>query len=120
MTYVREKAVALQYEDVESLPRILASGAGEIARQIVKIAQRHGVPVHQESTLTDLLSQLQVGSVISPESFRLLAEIVCFLYYTDCEWRRQHEDLAPIIETPFNDAKELETRSELEEGVDKR
>lgn len=119
MTYIREKAVALQYEDVEALPRILASGAGEIARQIVSIAQRHGVPVHQDSSLTDLLSQLQVGSVISPESFRLLAEIVCFLYYTDCEWRREHASLAPIIEIPFTVAEETVSEPVLKEGIDK-
>lgn len=95
---MRERAVALHYQDVEELPRILATGAGEIARQIIRIAQQHGIPVQRDDELTELLSKLDPGGVISPESYRLVAEVICFLYYTDREWQKAHRQLAPAIE----------------------
>lgn len=93
----REHAVALQYRERDDLPRIIATGAGEIARQILAIAQEHDIPIEHDSTLTDLLSKLSVGSTISPESFRLVAEIMCFLYHTDVEFKKRHAHMKPII-----------------------
>lgn len=98
MKHTRERAVAIQYEDVNSLPRILATGAGEIARQIIRIARQNGIPVQQDSDLSEMLAKLNLGSVISEESYRLVAEILCFLYLNDTKWREEHQELAPIIE----------------------
>lgn len=76
----------------------MASGVGEIARQIVRIAREHSIPLHTDSALADLLSKLEVGALISPETYRLVAEVICFLYYSDELWRAQHLELAPLIE----------------------
>ncbi len=96
----REQAVALQYQGFDDLPRVVASGAGEIARQIVAIAQEHHIPIERDSTLTDLLGKLSVGSTVSPESFRLVAELMCFLYHTDLEFKKTHSSLKPVLEPP--------------------
>ena len=88
---MREKAVALQYQDTSHLPKVVASGAGEIARQILQIAEEYGVPVHKDDVLTEMLSRLNVGSVISPESYRLVAEVICFLYNVDREFATRNE-----------------------------
>lgn len=87
------RAVALQYKDSESLPKVLATGIGELARQILKIAEDLKIPVQHDQALTEMLSSLPPGSVITPESYRLVAEIICFLYQTDKEWREKHSTL---------------------------
>lgn len=94
----RDRAIALQYQDVDQIPRVLASGAGELARQIVRLAEQHGVALHQNSALAELLSKLPAGAVISPDTYRLVAEIICFLYYTDQEWRAAHDKLSPLLD----------------------
>ena len=90
---MREKAVALQYQDTSHLPKVVASGAGEIARQILQIAEEYGVPVHKDDVLTEMLSRLNVGSVISPESYRLVSEVICFLYHVDREFLAKNEEV---------------------------
>lgn len=93
----RDRAVALQYQDSSDLPKVIATGAGEIAREILRIAHEHRIPIEQDSTLSDMLSNLNVGASISPESFRLVAEIVCYLYSVDERFRQAHQSLKPLL-----------------------
>lgn len=93
----REHAVALQYLEKDDLPKVIATGAGEIAREILQIAREHQIPIEQDSTLTDLLSKVNVGASISPESFRLVAEIICFLYHSDLEFKKKHPQLESVL-----------------------
>lgn len=94
----RQKAVALEYKETDRAPKILATGAGEIAKRILDLAREHNIPVTEDSTLTEMLSQLQVGSSISPESYRLVAEIISFLYHSDKKWRELRPQLQEIME----------------------
>ncbi len=92
------RAIALQYSDIDALPRVLANAAGEAAQQIIKLADEYGVPIERDEELTQMLSNIPVGSVISPESYRLVATIISFLYHTDQEWREGHQMLAPVLD----------------------
>jgi flagellar biosynthesis protein len=94
---LRERAVALQYHESDELPKVIATGAGEIAREIMQIAREHNIPIQEDETLTDLLSQLSVGSPISPESFRIVAELICFLYQTDKDFKVKHPELKGVV-----------------------
>ena len=86
----REKAVALRYNDQETLPRVVASGVGEVARKIIEIAEANDIPLHDDPQLAELLAQLKPGSTIQPESFKLVAEVIAFLFHTDREWAKTH------------------------------
>ena len=79
----RERAVAVQYGEGEKLPTVLAQGVGEIARKIVRLAEEHGVPVHEDKPLAELLSKLNVGEVLPDDTYKLLAEVICFLHTID-------------------------------------
>lgn len=104
----REHAIALQYTELDALPKIIASGAGEIARQILALAEEHGIPIQHDSTLTDMLSSLSVGSSISPDSYRIVAELISFLYHSDQRFRDRHQELKPkMIEEPFDELNDL-------------
>jgi len=93
----RERAVALQYSEHDAVPRIVSSGAGEVARAIVALAQSSGVPVREDPRLVELLAQIPVGASISPESYRLVAELISFLYFADHGFREKHPELGPIV-----------------------
>lgn len=85
----RNKAVALEYEGVNELPKVVASGVGEVARQIIQLAEAHDIPIHHNTELTDLLSKIPAGTDITPETFRLVAEVLCFLNFADGEWAKR-------------------------------
>ncbi len=85
----RKRAIALQYGDSDLSPRVVATGAGEIARRILEIAESNQVPIRRDDSLTEVLCRLDVGFEIPPETFRAVAEILAFLYRTDEHWRRK-------------------------------
>jgi len=93
----RERAVALEYSQTEGIPRIVSSGVGEAARVILEVARLAGVPVRKDEVLTDMLSSLGVGQPISPEAYRLVAEILVFLYQSDRQWAAEHPEIGTFV-----------------------
>jgi len=100
-----QRAVALHYKDTLELPSVVASGVGEIAKKIIALAEASGIPIREDAELSQLLSQIPAGQVIQPESFRLVAEIVSFLYLSDQEWRAKHSGLSPLLQQFVETAK---------------
>jgi len=83
----RQKAVALRYEPDERMaPHIVATGEGEIAKQILEIADLHDVPVYEQPEVVEALVKLEVGTEIPPEFYRAVAEILTFVYSIDRKW----------------------------------
>ncbi len=87
----RQRAVALHYSTNERAPKVLASGAGEIARRIIELAQESDIPVQKDDSLVNILAKLDIGWEIPPETYRAVAEILAFLYRTDEAWRQKKE-----------------------------
>jgi flagellar biosynthesis protein len=77
----RPRAAALQYDaQRDRAPRLVARGDGLVAERILAIAREHGIPVHEDRALVDLLSRLDIGPEIPPELYRVVAEIIAFVY----------------------------------------
>ncbi|HEY3381515.1 MAG TPA: EscU/YscU/HrcU family type III secretion system export apparatus switch protein [Vicinamibacterales bacterium] len=77
----RNRAAALRYERGEDLaPRVVAKGQGLIADTILAIAAEHGIPVHKDPALVDVLSRLDVDQYIPPELYLVVAEVLAFIY----------------------------------------
>jgi flagellar biosynthesis protein len=78
------KAAALSYRsERDAAPRVTASGRGKIADKILETARAAGVPVHEDSGLAEVLSQLDPGEEIPAATYRAVAEILAFLYRLD-------------------------------------
>ena len=76
-----KKAVALRYDkELDAAPRLVAKGVGEIAEKIIALAREHGIPVHENSDLVELMSKLKLNAEIPPESYLVVAEILAFVY----------------------------------------
>lgn len=89
--FKRKHAVALKYGEEDRAPKIVASGAGEIAKKILEIARENKIPIREDDSLADILTNLDVGFEIPPETYRAVAQILAFLFRTDEAWRKKKE-----------------------------
>ncbi len=77
---LKEKtAVALAYTPGERAPKILATGKGQVAEKILEIAEESDVPQYEDSELAETLSKLEIGDMIPPELYEVVAEILVFV-----------------------------------------
>ncbi|QGX41390.1 EscU/YscU/HrcU family type III secretion system export apparatus switch protein [Permianibacter aggregans] len=74
------KAAALHY-DRENAPKLVAKGQGELAEQIIAIAEAHGVHLHEDAALTNTLMQMRLNQEIPRELYLAIARIIAFAYY---------------------------------------
>lgn len=74
-----KQAIALSYDPDEEAPRVTASGRGELAERIISRAKEADIPVHQDNKLADTLSRLDIGDMIPPELYEVVAEIIVFV-----------------------------------------
>ena len=74
-----KQAVALEYNQEEDAPKVIASGRGALAERIIERAQESDVPIHRDDKLADTLSRLQIGEMIPPELYEVVAEILVFV-----------------------------------------
>lgn len=76
-----QKAVALIYEKEKDIaPRIVAKGYGEIAKKIIELAKKYNLPIWEDKNLVELLVKLDVGEYIPPKLYKVIAEILSFVY----------------------------------------
>jgi flagellar biosynthesis protein len=74
-------AVALEYDVKEDpAPKISAKGRGFLAQQIIEIARKHGVTIHRDADLAEILSVLDLESYIPLETYVAVAEIISYIY----------------------------------------
>ncbi|MGI4847378.1 MAG: EscU/YscU/HrcU family type III secretion system export apparatus switch protein [Janthinobacterium lividum] len=76
-------AVALAYHMGETAPRVVASGNGLIAEQIIARAREHGVFVHESKELVSLLMQVDLDREIPPALYRAVAELLAWLHHIE-------------------------------------
>jgi flagellar biosynthesis protein len=75
-----KNAVALAYEAGSIAPKVVASGKGVIAEQIIQLAKEHGVYVHESKELVALLMDIDLDREIPANLYRVIAELLAWLY----------------------------------------
>lgn len=78
-----QHAVALAYQTGEFAPKVVAKGRGLIAEEIITRAKEHGVFVHESKELVALLMQVDLDRHIPPALYRVVAELLAWLYHVD-------------------------------------
>jgi flagellar biosynthesis protein len=78
-----QNAVALAYQTGDLAPKVVAKGRGLIAEQIIARAREHGVFVHESKELVALLMQVDLDRNIPPALYRVVAELLAWLYHID-------------------------------------
>lgn len=73
------KAVGLLY-DGQGAPRIIASGRGRTASQIISLAREHDVPLQENPDLASALIDLPLGEEVPEALYIAVAEVLSFAY----------------------------------------
>lgn len=74
-------AAALEYDPTsDQAPRLVASGKGKIAEQIIALAKEHNIPVYDDPLLTAALADVNLGDEIPPELYLVVAEVLAYIY----------------------------------------
>ncbi len=74
-------AAALHYDDKKAgAPRVTAKGRGVVAERIMEIARQHGIPLRSDPSLAEMLCKLDVEQEIPEHLYRIVAEILAFVY----------------------------------------
>jgi flagellar biosynthesis protein len=74
-------AVALAYRpESDAAPKVLASGRGGIAEQILEVARARDIHVREDADLVQLLQLIEVGDEIPVAAFAAVAEILIYIY----------------------------------------
>jgi flagellar biosynthesis protein len=61
-------------------PRVVATGRGAVAEQILEIAFAKGVPVREDPDLVELLAAVELDSEIPVDAIAAVAEILSYIY----------------------------------------
>ena len=77
----KKVASALGYSSDDPAPRLLASGRGKTAEQIVAVAREAGVAVVEDPALAILLDvEVKVGDIIPAWCWEATAKILAFVF----------------------------------------
>ena len=78
-----KKAAALRYDTSrEKAPRVVAKGEGEVANNIIKIAELHNLPIKKDADLIELLSKVEIDKEVPEALYKAMAEVFSFIYKT--------------------------------------
>ena len=74
-----KQAIALEYDPEDAAPKIVATGKGALAERIIERAKEADIPIHQDDKLAKTLAKLEIGDMIPPELYEVVAEILVFV-----------------------------------------
>jgi len=74
-------AIAVKYDkEKDGAPRIAAKGKGNIAEKIIELAKKNDIPLYEDPDLIEVLSKLDLGQEIPAELYKLIAEVLVYVY----------------------------------------
>jgi flagellar biosynthesis protein len=76
------------------LPKIIATGRGKWAEQILELAFANGIKVREDAALAEILASVEQDSPIPTEAIMAVAEILAYVYEAEGQGR-------PDPSTPF-------------------
>lgn len=80
----KKQAVALTYDEkVSDAPKVVAKGKGDVAENIIELAKQFNVPIQEDPSLVQVLSQLEINEKIPEELYQAVAEVFAFVYRLD-------------------------------------
>jgi flagellar biosynthesis protein len=78
-----QKAVALKYDrSADRAPRVTAKGKGDVAKNIIKVAELHKLPIKKDEDLIELLSKVELDREVPENLYKAVAELFSYIYKT--------------------------------------
>ena len=80
----RKKVAALKYnKGLKRAPEVIGTGVGEVAERILELAKENEIPLYTDERLVNQLVAMELGNQIPPELYKVVAEILVFVYKVD-------------------------------------
>ncbi len=77
----RKAAVSLKYSPAKDMaPKVTAKGWGVVAEKILEVARKHNIPIKEDPDLIQILAKLDIDKEIPPSLYKVVAEILAFVY----------------------------------------
>lgn len=76
-------AVAIKYVNTDLAPKVIASGKGYIAENIIDKAIEENVRTYRDDKLANNLININIGDEIPEDLYFAVAEILAFVYDLD-------------------------------------
>jgi flagellar biosynthesis protein len=105
-----QSAVALAYQGGDAAPKVVAKGQGLVAGQIIERARAAGVFVHESKDLVALLMDVDLDRQIPPALYRVIAELLAWLYHIESA-----QQVGATLPAPPDSAPDLDTQDEAAE-----
>ncbi len=78
------RAASLRYnQNQDFAPVVGAAGKGYVAEEIIKVAKKNNIPIVEDTSLAEILAELNINEYIPEELYQLVAEVFAFIYQTD-------------------------------------
>jgi len=83
----KNSAVSLKYDSrVNKSPLVTAKGTGFVADKIIALAKENNVPIKEDPDLVQLLSQVDLNREIPSSLYKVVAELLSFVYKLNNEY----------------------------------
>ncbi|MCV2883309.1 EscU/YscU/HrcU family type III secretion system export apparatus switch protein [Aestuariibacter sp. AA17] len=99
----RKRAVGLKYTqgDKKDAPKVVAKGFGDLADEIIAAAKAHGILIHEDPHLIDVLARLDLGQEIPEKLYTVIAELIAFSYVLQGKfpdsWAKTHNKVSKKV-----------------------
>ena len=89
----KNSAISLKYNgDSNRAPRVTAKGQGWIAEKIIAMAQQQNIPIKKDKYLVELLEKIDVGREIPESLYKLVAELLDWVYQLNNEYPKNKKN----------------------------
>lgn len=89
-TVSRKYAVSLEYDAQKNqAPKVTAKGQGPIADKIITLARENNIPIKEDPDLVQVLSQVDINQEIPPSVYKVVAELLTFVYQLNENYREK-------------------------------
>jgi flagellar biosynthesis protein len=90
----KTSAVSLQYKQgTDRAPKVTAKGQGWLAEKIITMAQEQNIPIKKDKDLMELLEKIDVGQEIPEEFYKIVAELLAWVYDLNKEYPAEQQVL---------------------------
>lgn len=72
-------------------PKVVATGRGAVAEQILAIAFEKGVPVREDADLAQILAAVELDAEIPIDALAAVAEILSYVYRANRNWTGEND-----------------------------
>ncbi len=93
----RRRAAALEYRRGQAgAPTLVAKGNDDVADEILAVAREHGVPIHHDPALVNVLSRLELDDEIPRQMFVAVATMLASILHAQCLLACSLQTPAPV------------------------